>query len=148
MKTILLVVIVAVAGFYGYRAGYFKPEWFGAGGDSAAPAAGTAKADSLEKILGRGLPRMVANDISLDRVVANNVQVVYNYRFTELDQFAVAQRYGSSLPADIQSALVRDLCGSRELREQVLARGREVLLQIHAQDGRTVFSAQLRPGGC
>ncbi|HEX9398117.1 MAG TPA: hypothetical protein VF943_15390 [Burkholderiales bacterium] len=150
MKTIIVVLIVAFAGYYAYRAGYLKPDMFNSSGGTASTPSegGGAKAESLEKTLNRGLPRMVTNEISLDRAVANNVQVVFNYRFVELDQFAVTQRYGSSMPADVQNAVVRDLCGKQDVRDQVLARGREVLLQIHAQDGRTVFSAQLRPGGC
>jgi hypothetical protein len=91
---------------------------------------------------------MVGNEVSVDRAVANNLLVVFDYRFVDLDQYAVAQRYGSSMPAEMQGALIRDLCANRDVREQVLARGREVTLQVHAQDGRTVFSARLRPGGC
>lgn len=148
MKTIVVVIIVAFAGYYIYRTGGIKPEWFEFGSGKPSPAAGAGKADSLEKTLNRGLPRMVTNEVSLDRAVANNVQVLFNYRFIELDQFAVAQRYGSSMPADLQSTMVRDLCAKQDVRDQVLARGREVLMQVRAQDGRTVFSSSLKPGGC
>jgi hypothetical protein len=146
MKVFILVVVLALLGWWGYRHGYVKPEWVGLG--SPAPAPKSAAAESLEKTLNRGLPRMVSNELSVDRAAASNVLVTFNYRFVDLDQFAVAQRYGSSMPAEMQGALIRDLCANRDVREQVLARGREVVLQIHAQDGRTVFSAQLRPGGC
>jgi hypothetical protein len=91
---------------------------------------------------------MMSNEISVDRAVTNNLLVTFNYRFVDLDQYAVAQRYGSSMPAELQGTLIRDLCANRAVREQVLARGREVVLQVHAQDGRTMFSTQLRPGGC
>jgi hypothetical protein len=147
MKAFIFVVVLALLGWWGYRHGYIKPDWFrGSGGTAATPAG--APAESLEKTLNRGLPRMVSNELSVDRAAANDRLVTFNYRFIDLDQFAVAQRYGSSMPAEMQGALIRDLCANRAVREQVLARGREVQLQVHAQDGRTVFSTQLRPGGC
>ena len=74
--------------------------------------------------------------------------MTFDYRFIDLDQYAVAQRYGSTMPAELQGTLIRDLCGNRAVREQVLASGREVVLRVHSQDGRTVFSGNLRPGGC
>jgi len=144
LKTFVVILVLAAAGYWGYRHGYIKPEWFGAG--TAAP--GNAPAESLQKALNRGLPRMVSNELSVDRAVASNLLVTFNYRFVDLDQYAVAQRYGSTLPAEMQGTLIRDLCGNRDVREQVLARGREVTLEIHAQDGRTMFTTQLKPGGC
>jgi len=147
MKAFIFVVVLALLGWWGYRHGYIKPDWFGGSGGTASTP-GSAPAESLEKTLNRGLPRMVSNEISVDRATANDRLVTFNYRFIDLDQFAVAQRYGSSMPAEMQGALIRDLCANRDVREQVLARGREVQLQVRAQDGRTVFSAQLRPGGC
>jgi len=146
-KTIVFILVVAAAVYWGYRHGYIKPDWFGGSGGTASTP-GSAPAESLEKALNRGLPRMVNAEVSVDRAVANNVLVAFDYRFVDLDQNAVAQRYGSSMPAEMQGTLIRDLCGNRDVREQVLARGREVVLQVRAQDGRTVFSAQLRPGGC
>src|SRR5258706_12916023 len=138
MKKIIVVLVVAFAGYYAYRLGYLKPELFSSSGGTATTpsASGGAKPDSLEKTLNRGLPRMVTPEISLDRAVANNVQVVFNYRYVDLDQFAVSQRYGSFLPASAQTTLVRDLCGNRGLREKILARGRDVPLQINAQNSR------------
>lgn len=144
MKTIVFILVLAAAVYWGYRHGYIKPGWFGGSGGTAS----TPSAESLEQTLNRGLPRMVSNEISVDRAVANNLLVAFNYRFVDLDQYAVAQRYGSSMPAEMQGMLIRDLCANRNVREQVLARGREVVLQVHAQDGRTMFSTQLRPGGC
>ena len=147
MKTFIFIVVVAAALYWGYRHGYIKPDWFrGSGGTAATP--GNAPAESLEKTLNRGLPRMVGNEVSVDRAVANNQLVSFDYRFIDLDQYAVAQRYGSTMPAELQGTLIRDLCANRDVRQQVLARGREIVLQVHAQDGRTVFSGQLRPGGC
>jgi hypothetical protein len=143
MKAFIIVVVLALLGWWGYRHGYIKPEWVGLG-ESTKGAAG----ESLQDTLGRGLPRMVGNEISLDRAVANNLVVSFDYRFIDLDQYAVAQRYGSTLPAGIRGALVQDLCANRAVREQVLAHGRDVRLQIRAQDGRTMFTDQLRPGGC
>ena len=148
MKAVLFILALAVGVYYAYRVGYIKPEWFSGSPGPASSSGGAGPPESLEKTLNRGLPRMVGSEVSVDRAVANNVQVVFNYRLVDLDQFAATQRYGSSMPAEMQGALFRDLCANRALREQVLARGREVLLQIHAQDGRTLFSAQLRPGGC
>ena len=148
MKTFIVILVLAVAAYWGYRHGYINPEkWFGGSGGTGSSAGG-ASAASLETSLNRGLPRMVSNEISVDRAAASNVLVVFNYRFVDLDEYAVNQRYGSTMPAEMRGALIRDLCGNRDVREQVLARGREVLLQIHSQDGRTVFSAQLRPDGC
>ena len=145
MKTIVFILVLAAAVYWGYRHGYIKPDWFGgSGGTVSAPGS----AESLETTLNRGLPRMMSNEISVDRAVTNNLLVTFNYRFVDLDQYAVAQRYGSSMPAELQGTLIRDLCANRAVREQVLARGREVVLQVHAQDGRTMFSTQLRPGGC
>ena len=146
MKAIVVILVLAGAAYWGYRHGYIKPEWFGGGGDKAA--SGGAPAESLQQALNRGLPRMLNNEVSVDRAVANNLRVAFEYRFIDLDQYAVAQRYGSAMPAELQGALIRDLCANRDVREQVLARGRDVTLQVHAQDGRTMFSAQLRPGGC
>jgi hypothetical protein len=91
---------------------------------------------------------MLNNEVSVDRAVANNQRVGFDYRFIELDQYAVAQRYGSAIPAELRGAMIRDACANRDVREQVLARGRDVTLQVHALDGRTMFSAQLRPGDC
>src|SRR5260221_6417544 len=138
MKTIIVVLIVAFAGYYAYRACYLKPDMFNSsGGKASTPSeGGGAKAESLEKTLNRGLPRMVTNEISLDRAVANNVQVVFNYRFVELDQFAVTQRYGSSMPAGCRNAEGRTLCGKLGGREQVRHRRRYVLLQIHDPGAR------------
>ena len=146
MKTFIVILVLAAGLYWGYRHNYIKPEWFGGSG-GPAPAAGGA-GESLEQTLNRGLPRMLSNEISIDRVAANNLVVTFNYRFVDLDQFAVSQRYGTSLPAEMQASLIRDLCANRSVREQVLAKGREVVLQIHAQDGRTVFTSQLKPGGC
>lgn len=146
MKALIFVVVLALLGWWGYRHGYIKPEWVRLG--DSTPGAKSGAGESLQDTLGRGLPRMVGNEISLDRAVANNLVVSFDYRLVDLDQHAVSQRYGSSMPAEMQSALIRDLCANRDVREQVLARGREVLLQVRAQDGRTMFSAQLRPGGC
>jgi hypothetical protein len=146
MKMFIFVVVLAAAAWWGYRHGYLKPEWIGLGAPASKPSAGGG--ESLQATLNRGLPRMVASDVSLDRAVANNLVVTYDYRMVDLDQYAVAQRYGSTLPADMRGALLQDLCANRAVREQVLARGREVQLQIHAQDGRTMFTTQLRPGGC
>lgn len=147
MKMFVFVVLLAAAAWWGYRHGYIKPEWIGLGAPASAPKAGSG-GESLQATLNRGLPRMVANDVSLDRAVANNLAVTYDYRMVDLDQYAVAQRYGSTLPADMRGALIQDLCANRAVREQVLAGGREIQLQIHAQDGRTMFTTQLRPGGC
>jgi hypothetical protein len=147
LKTFVVILLLAAAGYWGYRHGYIKLDWFGGSGGTAS-APGNAPAESLEQALNRGLPRMVSNDISADRAVASNLLVTFNYRFVDLDQYAVAQRYGSTLPADIRSALIQELCARRAVREEVLGRGREVQLQIHAQDGRTMFTTQLRPGGC
>jgi len=145
LKTIVFILVVAAAVYWGYRHGYIKPSWFG--GSSTTSTPGSA-GESLEKALNRGLPRMMSNEVSVDRAMANNLRVIFDYRFVDLDQYAVAQRYGSALPAELQRALTRDLCANREVREQVLAQGREVMVQVHSQDGRTVFSTQLRPGGC
>jgi hypothetical protein len=147
LKTIVFILVVAAAAYWGYRHGYIKPDWFGGSGGTASTPA-SASAGSLEQTLNRGLPRMVSNEVSVDRAVANSQLVTFDYRFVDLDQYAVQQRYGSSMPAEMRGALVRDLCANREVREQVLAQGRGVILQVHAQDGRTVFSAELRPGGC
>jgi hypothetical protein len=147
MKTFVFIVVLAAATYWGFRHGYLKPEWIGLGGTSRT-AATAGGAESLQDTLNRGLPRVVANDVSLDRAVANDLVVSYDYRLVDLDQYAVAQRYGSTLPADMRGALIQDLCNNRAVREQLLARGREVQLQIHAQDGRTMFTTQLRPGGC
>ncbi len=148
MKAFIFVVVLAAAAWWGYRHGYLKPEWIGLGNPSGTNAPASGGGESLQATLNRGLPRMVANDVSLDRAVANNVVVTYDYRMVDLDQYAVAQRYGSTLPADMRGTLIQDLCANRAVREQVLARGREIQLQIHAQDGRTMFTTQLRPGGC
>ena len=123
-----------------------KPEWVGLGSPPSARKDGAG--ESLQETLNRGLPRMVGNEVSQDRATANNQLVSFDYRFIDLDQFGVTQRYGSTLPADVQAMLVRDLCVNRAVRDQVLARGREVQLQLRASDGRTVFTTQLRPGGC
>jgi hypothetical protein len=145
LKAFVFILILAAAAYWGYRHGYLKPErWLG----GPAATSGGSSDESLQSVLNRGLPRMVTSEVSADRAVANNVTVAFDYRLVDLDQYAVSQRYGSAMPAEMQSALIRDLCANRDVREQVLARGREVLLQIHAQDGRTMFSAQLRPGGC
>ena len=148
MKTFIFIVILAAAAWWGYRHGYIKPEWIGLGSPSGTPASASGAGESLQATLNRGLPRLAASEVSLDRVVANDLVVTYDYRMIDLDQYAVAQRYGSTLPADMRGALIQDLCSNRAVREQVLARGREVQLQIHAQDGRTMFTTQLRPGGC
>lgn len=144
MKAIVAIVILAAAVYWGYRHGYLKPAWFGLGqqGGTASPSA------SLQDTLNRGLPRMVSSEVSLERATANNLAVSYEYRFIDLDQYAVTQRYGSTLPADMRGTLIQDLCANRALREQVLAAGRDVRLQVRAQDGRTMFTTELRPGGC
>jgi hypothetical protein len=146
VKVFIFVVVLALLGWWGYRHGYLKPEWLGIGG-SASTSSGT-QGESLQATLNRGLPRMVSSEISLDRAAANNLAVSFDYRLVDLDQFAVSQRYGSTLPAEMQSQLVRDLCGNRTLREQVLAKGREVQVQVRAQDGRTMYTTQLKPGSC
>jgi hypothetical protein len=146
MKAFIFVVVLALLGWWGYRHGYVKPEWVGLGSPPSAPKDGVG--ESLQETLNRGLPRMVGNEVSQDRATANNQLVSFDYRFIDLDQFGVTQRYGSTLPADVQGMLVRDLCVNRAVRDQVLARGREVQLQLRASDGRTVFTTQLRPGGC
>jgi hypothetical protein len=138
--------VLSLLGWWAYRHGYIKPEWVGLGSPPAASKDGAG--ESLQETLNRSLPRMVGNEVSQDRATANNQLVSFDYRFIDLDQFGVTQRYGSTLPADVQSMLIRDLCVNRAVRDQVLARGREVQIQIRASDGRTVFTTQLRPGGC
>jgi hypothetical protein len=144
LKAIVVIAILAAAVYWGYRHGYIKPAWLGLGqqGGTASPAG------SLQDTLNRGLPRMVGSELSLERAIANNLAVSYEYRFIDLDQFAVTQRYGQTLPAEMRSTLIQDLCANRALREQVLAAGRDVRLQVRAQDGRTMFTTELRPGGC
>jgi hypothetical protein len=144
LKAIIIIVILAAAGYWGYRHGYLKPAWFGLGQQGGS----TSPSGTLEDTLNRGLPRMVSTEISLERAKANNLAVSYEYRFIDLDQYAVTQRYGQTLPADMRSTLIQDLCTNRALREQVLAAGRDVRLQVRAQDGRTMFTTELRPGGC
>ena len=146
MKALVIVVVLGLLGWWGYRHGYLKPEWIGLGG-SASTAKSTAR-ESLQDTLNRGLPRMASTEVSLDRAVANSLTVTFDYRFIELDQNAVAQRYGSTIPADLRTLLIRDLCGIRAVRDEVLAAGREVQVQVRAQDGRTMFGTQLKPGGC
>ena len=147
MKLFIVVVIVALLGWWGYQHHYIKPEWIGLGGGSAPGAKGDA-AESLQDTLNRGLPRMVTGEISLDRAVANNLAASFEYRLVDLDQYAVSQRYGATMPAEMQSQLVASLCGMRAVREQVLAKGREVQVQVRAQDGRTMFGTQVKPGAC
>jgi len=148
VKAFIFVVVLVLLGWWGYRHGYLKPEWVGLGGSTSTSSSKGGDAESLEAILNRGLPRMVGNDISLDRASANNLRVSFDYRLVDQDQFAVSQRYGSTMPAQMQADLIADLCRIRAVREEVLARGRDVQVQVRAQDGRTMFSAQLRPGGC
>jgi hypothetical protein len=144
LKAIIVIVVLAAAVYWGYRHGYLKPAWFGLGqqGGTASPSA------SLQDTLNRGLPRMVSGEVSLERATASNLAVSYEYRFIDLDQYAVTQRYGQTLPAEMRGTLIQDLCANRALREQVLAAGRDVRLQIRAQDGRTMFTTELRAGGC
>jgi hypothetical protein len=146
VKLFIFVVVLALLGWWGYHHGYIKPESLGLGG-SASTSNGT-RAESLQETLNRGLPRMVSSEISLDRAAASSLAVSFDYRLVDLDQFAVSQRYGSTMPAEMQSQLVRDLCGNRAVREQVLAKGRDVQVQVRAQDGRTMYTTQLRPGAC
>ena len=146
MKALIVVVLLGLLGWWAFRHGYIKPEWVGLG--NPPPAAKGGAGESLQETLNRGLPRMLNNEVSVDRAAANNQLVTFDYRFIDLDQYAVAQRYGSTMPAELHGTLIRDLCGNRAVREQVLASGREVVLRVHSQDGRTVFAGQLRPGGC
>ena len=146
MKLFIFVVILALLGWWGYNHGYIKPEWLGAG-SASTPSSG-AQGESLQAALNRGLPRMVSGEISLDRAAANRLAVSFEYRLVDLDEYAVAQRYGSTLPAEMQSQLFRDLCNNRAVREQVLAKGRDVQVQVRSQNGRTMYSTQLKPGGC
>ena len=147
MKAFIFVVVLVLLGWWGYRHGYIKPQWVGLG-EPAGTAASSGGKESLQDTLNRGLPRMVGGEVSLDRAAANNLGVTYDYRLVDLDQYAVSQRYGSTLPAAMRDTLIQDLCANRAVREQVLAQKREVVLRIHAQDGRTMFTTQLRPGGC
>jgi hypothetical protein len=146
VKAIVIIGVLAAAGYWGYRHGYIKPAWFGLGQQGGTAA--SSSAGSLQDTLNRGLPRMVGSELSLERATANNLAVSYEYRFIDLDQYAVTQRHGSTLPADMRGTLIQDLCANRALREQVLAAGRDVRLQVRAQDGRTMFTTELRPGGC
>jgi len=144
LKAIIAILILAAAGYWGYRHGYIKPGWLGLGG----PGGSASTSESLQDTLNRGLPRMVSSEVSLDRAAASNLAVSFEYRLIDLDQYAAAQKYGSTLPAEMRGALIQDLCASRAVREQVLARGRDIRLQVRAQDGRTMFTTELRPGGC
>jgi hypothetical protein len=146
VKLFIFVVVLALLGWWGYHHGYLTPERLGLGG-SASTSNGT-QGESLQETLNRGLPRMVSGEISLDRAAASSLAVSFDYRLVDLDQFAVSQRYGSTMPAEMQNQLVRDLCGNRAVREQVLAKGRDVQVQVRAQDGRTMYTTQLKPGGC
>jgi hypothetical protein len=146
VKALIVVVLLGLLGWWAFRHGYIKPEWVGLGSPPSASKGGAG--ESLQETLNRGLPRMLNNEVSVDRAAANNQLVTFDYRFIDLDQYAVAQRYGSAMPAELHGTLIRDLCANRAVREQVLASGREVVLRVHSQDGRTVFAGQLRPGGC
>ena len=145
MKALIFIVVLGLLGWWGYRHNYIKPEWIGLGDKAASAKSGP---ETLQDALNRGLPRMAGSELSLDRAVANNIAVTFDYRFIDLDQNAVSQRYGSTMPAEMQTLLIRDLCGIRAVRDQVLAAGRPVQVQVRALDGRTMFNTQLKPGGC
>ena len=146
MKALIFVVVLGLLGWWAYSHRYIKPEWIGLGNPSSAAKGGAG--ESLQETLNRGLPRMLNNEVSVDRAAANNQLVTFDYRFIDLDQFAVSQRYGSNMPAELHGTLIRDLCANRAVRDQVLKSGREVVLRVHSQDGRTVYAGQLKPGGC
>jgi len=93
VKAFVVVVVLALLGWWGYRHGYIKPEWVGLGSSASTSTTKGGESESLEATLNRGLPRMVGNDISLDRAAANNLRVLFDYRLVDQDQFAVSQRY-------------------------------------------------------
>ena len=146
MKFLIGMVVLALGIYWGAKQGYISGQWvgkiFGLG-----PSAADSALDQVLKNTNSRLPRMVAGDISFDKVVANKQEVIFHYRFVDMSQVAVMQKYGPGL-ADLQSEIIQDVCNNREIRQYVFGGGYSAMVLMRSQDAKPIVNTYVRAERC
>ena len=146
MKFLIGMVVLALGIYWGAKQGYISGQWigriFGLG-----PSASDSALDQVVKNTNSRLPRMITSDISFDRVTANRQEVIMHYRFVNMDQMSVMQRYAMNL-AELQNAIIEDVCGSKEIRQYVFGGGYAAQVMLRSQDAKTIVNTYVRPERC
>ena len=146
MKFLIGMVVLALGIYWGAKQGYISGQWigriFGLG-----PSASDSALDQVVKNTNAKLPRMLTSDISFDKVTANKQEVIFHYRFVNLDQMGAMQRYGADLPG-LQSAIVEDVCGNRDIKQYVFGAGHAAQVMLRSLDMKTIVNTYVRPERC
>ena len=146
MKFLIGMVVLALGIYWGAKQGYISGQWigkiFGLG-----PSASDSALDQVIKNTNSRLPRMITSDISFDRVTANKQEVIMHYRFVDLDQATVMQRYAGTLQ-EFQNAIVQDVCGDKEIRQYVFGGGYAAQVMLRSQDQKTILNTYVRADRC
>jgi len=141
------MVVLALAVYWGAKQGYIGGQVIGKI-FGLTPPAGDAAVEQVTKNTNARLPRMLNADISFDRVTVNTGQeVILHYRFVDLDQQAVMQRYAVALP-ELQKAIIQDVCGDEAIRKYVFAGGYAAQVILRAQDRKTITNTYVRADRC
>ena len=146
MKFLIGMVVLALGIYWGAKQGYISGQWIGRI-FSLGPSASDSALDQVIKNTNSRLPRMITSDISFDRVTANKQEVIMHYRFVDLSQQAVMQRYAANLP-ELQNAIIEDICGSKEIRQYVFGGGYAAQVMLRSQDQRTIANTYVRADRC
>jgi hypothetical protein len=146
MKFFIGLIVLAAAVYFGARQGYLKGELFGRLLGLGPSEADKALAQVVQNTNAR-LPRMVTSDISFDRVTASREEVILHYRFVDLDQSAVMQKYAIALQ-QLQNAVIDDVCSDKAVRQYVFGGGYSAQVMLRAQDTRTILNTYVRAERC
>ena len=140
------LVVVALGIYLGAKQGYIKGEWlgkvFGLG-----PSASDSALDQVMKNTNARLPRMITPELSFDRVSANKQEAIFHYRFVDLDQANVMQRYAGTLQ-DFQNAIIQDVCADNAIKQYVFGGGYAAQVMLRSQDQKTILNTYVRADRC
>ncbi len=146
MKAFIGLIVLAFAIYFGAKQGYIKGQWLGSV-FGLGPSANQKAIEEAVKNTNSRLPRMLSSDISFDRVTANKEEVVFHYRFVNLDQVSVMQQYGANL-GQLQSAIIQDVCSSKDIRDYVFAGGYAAQVLLRSSDVKTILNTYVRSERC
>jgi hypothetical protein len=146
MKFLIGMVVLALGIYWGAKQGYIGGQWIGRI-FSLGPSAGDSALDQVVKNTNAKLPRMITSDISFDRVTANKQEVIFHYRFVNLDQMGALQRYGADLPG-LQRSIVEDVCGNGEIRQYVFGAGHAAQVMLRSLDMKPIVNTYVRAERC
>jgi hypothetical protein len=146
MKFLIGMVVLALGIYWGAKQGYIGGQWigkiFGLG-----PPAGDAALDQVVKNTNSRLPRMVTSDISFERVTANQQEVIFHYRFVDMDYIGAVNKYGPHLP-EVEASIIRDVCNDGEVKKYVFGGGYAAQVVLRATEVKPILSTYVRANRC